>query len=117
MQQGNQIRLKTQDTVTVFHIEGDITVASEPFLQEAYENANQEGASKILIAISEDAYINSGGIAVLIQLLAETHRKSQQVGIAGLSDHFKKIFNMVGITRFAEIFSSLDEGMRRLSEG
>ena len=96
-------------------IQGDVTTFSEPFLNKAYKNANDEGTSKILLKFDQKAYINSGGIAVLIQLLAETKRNNQQIGITGLSEHFKKIFNMVGITKFAKIYNSVDEALGGMS--
>ena len=65
--------------------------------------------------IEKEAYINSGGIAVLIQILAQTRRNGQRVGITGISEHFKKIFKMVGITKFAEIFDSPDAATQALS--
>jgi anti-anti-sigma factor len=95
-------------------IRGDITAFSEPFLNEAYQKTSQQGAGCLLLKVEPDAYINSGGIAVLIQILAQTKRNNQQVGITGVSDHFKKIFNMVGITKFAEIHDSLDAALGRM---
>ena len=115
MQQEIEIRLETLGEVTLFDIKGDMTIVSEPFLEEAYKNANAQGTSKILLKFDQDAYINSGGIAVLIQLLAETRRNNQQIAITGLSDHFKKIFNMVGITKFARIYNTVEEGLENLS--
>ena len=114
MQGQNEIVLETLDSVAVLNIRGDITVASEPFLKKAYHDANSRGARGILLKFEQDSYINSGGIAVLIQLLSETGRNSQQVSITGLSDHFRKIFNMVGISRFAEIHGSPDEALKAL---
>jgi anti-anti-sigma factor len=111
MKQEIEIRLETLKEVTLFDIKGDMTILSEPFLEEAYKNANAQGTSKILLKFDQDAYINSGGIAVLIQLLAETRRNNQQIAITGLSDHFKKIFSMVGITKFARIYNTLEEGL------
>jgi len=115
MKQEIEIRLETLGEVTLFDIKGDMTIVSEPFLEEAYKNANAQGTSKILLKFDQDAYINSGGIAVLIQLLAETRRNKQQIGITGISDHFKKIFNMVGITKFARIYNTMEEGLESLS--
>lgn len=116
MQEENEIRLETIESVTVLDIRGDVTVVSEPFLKEAYEKANRQGAAKIVFKFDENAYINSGGIAILIQLLSQTKMNNQQIAITGLSDHFKKIFNMVGITKIARIYSSADEARRSLSE-
>ena len=115
MEQGNEIRLETVDDAVLLNIKGDLTAFSESFLKEAYNNANDKGANKILLKFEEDAYINSGGIAVLIQLLSKTKKNNQQIGITGLSEHFKKIFTMVGITKFAKIYSSMDEAVKSLS--
>jgi len=115
MQKEIEIRLETLGSVTLFDIKGDMTIVAEPFLEEAYKNANAQGTSKILLKFDQDAYINSGGIAVLIQLLAETRRNNQQIGITGLSGHFKKIFSMVGITKFAKIYNTVEEGQESLS--
>jgi anti-anti-sigma factor len=115
MQQQTEIALETIGDVSLFDIKGDVTALSEPFLDEAYKKALDQGISKILLQFKEDAYINSGGIALLIQILAETKKNNQQAGITGLSDHFKKIFNMVGITKFAKIFDSVDAALEAMS--
>ena len=115
MQHSNEIKLESQGAVTVMKIQGDITAFSEPFLNEAYQQANAAGATKILLEIDEGSYINSGGIAVLIQILAQTKKNDQVIGISGISEHFKKIFHMVGITKFAQIHNSLAEALEKMA--
>ena len=115
MQQANEIKLEKHGEVTILNIQGDITASSEPFLNEAYKDANDQGARKILLKFDKDTYINSGGIAVIILILAHTKRNNQQVGITDLSDHFKKIFNMVGITKFAKIHDTVENALEILS--
>ena len=116
MQQQNEINIERLTGITLLYIQGDITAHSEPYINEAYKTANDQGpVEKILIQFEEDAYINSGGIAVLIQILAQTHKNNQQIGITGLSDHFKKIFRMVGITKFAGIYNSIDDAVNSMS--
>ncbi len=115
MPNSNKITLETHGTVTIMDIQGDITAFSENFLNEAYQNANDQGATKILLKIDKDSYINSGGIAVLIQILAQTKKNNQVIGVTGISDHFKKIFHMVGITKFADIHDSLEDALKKMS--
>jgi len=114
-QQPNEVTLQKQGEVTLLGIKGDITAFSEPYLNDAYRNSNSQGAKKILFNFEDKAYINSGGIAVLIQVLAQTKRNNQLIGITGLSDHFKKVFHMVGITKFAAIHPSVDEALKAMS--
>jgi anti-anti-sigma factor len=111
----NQIHIESQGTVTILDIKGDITAFSESSLGEAYQKASAQGAVSILLKIGKEAYINSGGIAVLIQILAQTRRNKQRVAIAGISEHFKKIFKMVGITKFADIYDSPETAIKKLA--
>jgi len=110
-----EINLEKQGDVTIFDIKGDVTAFSEPFFNKAYQDANDQGTDKILLKFTENAYINSGGIAILIQLLAQTKRNDQQITITGLSSHFKKIFNMVGITKFAKIYNTVEEAVNDMA--
>jgi anti-anti-sigma regulatory factor len=41
-------------------------------------------------------------------------KNDQKVGITGLSKHFKKIFNMVGVTKLATIFDTESDAFRGL---
>jgi anti-anti-sigma factor len=117
MEAKNEIKIEREKNIAILQIQGDITAQSEPYINEAYKELNEQGATpKILIQFQEDAYINSGGIAVLIQILAQTHKNDQQIGITGLSEHFKKIFRMVGITKFANIYDDLDEAFQSMSQ-
>ena len=118
MPQTNQIKLEQQNDITFLQIQGDITAQSETVINDAYKEADDQGAAqKILIQFEKDAYINSGGIAVLIQVLAQTQKKNQRIGITGLSDHFKKIFNMVGIAKFAGIYDTAEDAVAAMSQG
>jgi anti-anti-sigma factor len=97
-------------------IHGDLTPSFEPVLSQAFQNGNGTDHTKILLKIDKDAYINSGGIAVLIRFLAQRHNNSQLVGLTGVSDHFRKIFKMVGITKFADIYDNVENGVEILSD-
>jgi anti-anti-sigma factor len=115
MQKENEITLENNGDVTIMDIKGDITAFSDTYLNDAYTEANNRGASKIILKSTKEAYINSGGIALLIQLLARIKRNNQQVAIVGISDHFKKIFNMVGITNFAPVYDTEEKALRKLA--
>jgi stage II sporulation protein AA (anti-sigma F factor antagonist) len=116
LQQANHINMEQHGAVTLFDIHGDITHLSESILSEALRTGNRQEHPRILLKIDPDAYINSGGMALLIQFLAESRKNSQQVGITGASEHFKKIFRMVGITELADIYDNVDNAVEALSE-
>ncbi len=108
----NEISLRALNDVTIMDIEGNVTSLSEPLLMDTYEKASERGATKILMHFNEHSSINGAGIAVLIQLLSESKKRNQVVAITGLSENFKKIFEMVGITGFAKIFDREEDAIK-----
>jgi anti-anti-sigma factor len=114
-QRPNEVEIEKHGDIILMDIRGDVTAFSEPSLNGAYNSAKESGPSKIILKFEEAAYINSGGIAVLIQVLAQTKRNNQKIGITGLSDHFKKVFSMVGITKFATIYPSLQDALTAMA--
>jgi anti-anti-sigma factor len=111
MEVQNEIKIERRGDVTLFDVSGDVNRFSEPFFKNAYAQVDSQEIKIILLKFDEKTYINSEGHKVLIQLLSETNSNQQQVGIVRLSEHFKKIFRMVGITKFAKIFGSVNEAL------
>jgi anti-anti-sigma factor len=101
--EGNQIELRSEGDAIILDIRGNLTSHSEPFLTEAYEKIRAKGSQKIIFLLEENCSINRGGISVLTGLLSRIRGNNQTVVIKGLSDNFKKIFQMMGITKYASI--------------
>lgn len=110
----NQVTTSQMENVSVLNIRGNITSASEQALMEAYKKVSETGPAAILLHFDEASSINGAGIAVLIQMLTESKKKKYRAGITGISENFKDIFNMVGITRFAGIYDNMDDAVRDL---
>ena len=117
MQEKNEIKLEQQGETIVMNIRGDVTSFSEIPLKDAYQKVLDQKARKIILNFDKDAYINSGGIALLIQMMYQMRENKQSAAIAGISEHFKKIFNMVGITKFANIFDTVENALEDLGGG
>lgn len=89
--------------VTIIGITGDISSTSKDAILGAYHELNGT-AGKILLDFRGVDYINSSGIAIVIELLLEEARAGgQRIGIFGLSPHFQKVFTMVGINKYAPL--------------
>jgi len=103
-----EVSTSVKGDVAIVSIKGDVTAITGAAIENAYQDASAGGMRKILLLFNGDNYINSGGIAILIGITAESRKREQIIRITGLSDHFQKIFKMVGLTKYAEIFP--DEG-------
>lgn len=99
-----QVSISQKDEASILYIKGDVTAITGETIEEAYQKVSNAGAKKILFYFDKDGYINSGGIAILIGIASESRKKEQRIRMTGLSSHFQKIFNMVGLTKYTEIF-------------
>jgi anti-anti-sigma factor len=106
-----EISVRPKGEVSIIDIRGDVTAASGQPIEEAYQSVTAAGAKKILLAFAPDCYINSGGIAILIGMLSQARKREQAIRMTGLSQHFQKIFSMVGITKYAGVFPAEDAAL------
>jgi anti-sigma B factor antagonist len=100
--------------VAVLRFVGDISSVSKEAVLGAYQTLSKENDKLILLDFTQVEYINSSGIALVIQLLLEANNASQKVSAFGLSAHFTKVFTMVGITKYASLFPGESEALAAL---
>jgi anti-anti-sigma factor len=92
------------NSVSILAASGDISSTSKDTLMNAWHSL-KGGASNVLLDFSSVDYINSSGIAIIIQMLLEASQAGKfKVGIFGLSPHFTKVFTMVGINKYAALY-------------
>ena len=100
--------------VAVLRFEGDIASTSKDAVLGTYQALNKETSRLVLLDFSKVDYINSSGIALVIQMLIEAANSAQRVYAFGLSAHFTKVFTMVGITKYAGLFPTQADAMAAL---
>lgn len=97
----------------VIDIQGDVTAASEPVLTAAYEQADRQGARRLVLNFRGLEYMNSGGIGMLVTFLIRANRHGQELAAFGLSDHYREIFEL---TRLDEAITIYDDEQSALSD-
>lgn len=101
-------------TVSVLRFEGDIASTSKDAVLGTYQTLPKEQTKLVLLDFTRVEYINSSGIALVIQMLIEASNSGQKVFAFGLSAHFTKVFTMVGITKYAGLFPGQTEALAAL---
>ena len=100
--------------VTVLRFEGDIASTSKDAVLGAYQALPKATVKIVLLDFTKVDYINSSGIALVIQMLIEASNSAQKVYAFGLSAHFTKVFTMVGITKYAGLVPTQTEALAAL---
>ena len=90
--------------ITCLRFSGDISSASKDAIVGTYQALDKASHKTILLDFKGVEYLNSSGIALVIQVLMEASKSGQTIAICGLTPHFTKVFTMVGITKYATLY-------------
>jgi anti-anti-sigma factor len=106
------VSIRQRDGVAIIDLLGDVTTFAEEKINGAYNQVTGQGARQILLNFRQNDYINSAGIAILIGVVTEVNRNGQKLAVSGLSSHFQKIFRMVGLAQYIDIYQDEDEAVK-----
>ncbi|MFQ5592997.1 MAG: STAS domain-containing protein [Anaerolineae bacterium] len=94
------------DEAAIIDLQGDVNASGEEAIKGAYHAVTEEGAENILFNLKEAEYINTSGIAVLIGIVMEAQEAKQKVLVYGVSSHYQKIFELVRLPMYVDMFDT-----------
>jgi anti-sigma B factor antagonist len=103
MRSQTRATLRDDSPLTIIDLEGEVTTFSQQPIEVAYEQACENGARDILLNFRNVAYLNSAGIAVVIELLTKARQRDQSIFVTGLSDHYVKVFKYTGLEPYVRM--------------
>jgi anti-anti-sigma factor len=98
----DQVKAPDGGPVAVLRFTGDITSTSRDVVFGAYREV-PAAARKVVFDFSKMEYMNSSGIALIIELLMAASKADRSVQSFGLSPHFQKVFIMVGLNKYTHL--------------
>lgn len=107
-----QIRTEVEENIPVLHISGEITSESEEVLLGEYDKLEPAQKARVILHFGDTRYINSSGIAILIGIINRANEHKGRVEFAGLSPHFRKVMDIVGLTDFVKVYDSLQDALQ-----
>lgn len=106
-----QITLELLENAAVINVRGNVTSQTETLLGKAYDEAESHGKDKTIMNFDSSSSINGAGIAILTRLLIKSRDNERKVFLTGLSDNFKKVFEIVGITKLVKVCDTNEEAL------
>lgn len=99
------IKIKDQEGVAICHISGEINIDTIAELKKAFKKIIDNKTRKVLLNFEAVDYIDSAGLACLIEL--SRNLKSVQ-GIMFLSSLDPKVSSVLSITKLDRVFKIFD---------
>ena len=112
MRYQHKIYSETTNDIPVIIIEGDLTSDADSDAKNVYSEVKEKHTlDKIIINFEDTKYINSSGIATLINIIQDVNEKNGAIAFVGMSEHLKKVMGIVGISDFVQIYNTNDEAV------
>ncbi len=108
------VSTRRSDQAAIIELHGDVNSDGDAAIKEAYRNAVAEGYSTILFNLSKAAYINTSGISVLIGVVMQAKKAGQTILVAGVSPHYKKVFDLVRFSTYVTMFDTEEAALASL---
>ncbi len=97
-----------QDGVAVFHVNGEINISTSPELRKLFE---KEQKKKIVIDFEKVTYIDSSGLATLVEVLKRAKTQGGSLGLATMSDKVKSLFEITKLDKLFSIFQNQNDAV------
>jgi len=105
----NLITTEPFDGVHLLEVRGEVDLSTSPELRMNLVKWFEEGDKKVIVDLSGVEYIDSSGIATLVEGLQWSHKSRGRFLLAGLRPVVKDIFEMTGLLKVFEIYETKDE--------
>ncbi len=97
-------QVQHQEGIATIHLSGYLSSDSAGALDEAFAQVGDTG--KVLLVFQAQDFITSAGLAVLFDLMLTAQEQGRQVRVVQPSPHFRKVFEMVGLSKEVEVFEA-----------
>jgi anti-sigma B factor antagonist len=106
-----QISQKDVNGVTTYEIKGDIDINSSPDIRNAFEKVVKTKAMKVLVNLNGVSYVDSSGLATLVEMLKKTRSYGGKLRISNLEPKVKSLFEITKLEKLFEIFETAEEAV------
>ena len=100
-----------QHRPNVMPLEGDIDLHVSPVVAETLNAMIKKKPERIVIDLSRATYIDSSGVAALIQAMQEVEAYGGKFFLSGLQETLRSIFEISRLDRTFRIFPDVDAAL------
>lgn len=107
--QGIEITKKNDGGIVHLILKGYMDMNSSPDVREVLTQYFDGGTKAIIVDLSAVPYIDSSGIATLVEGLQWSHSTQKKFRLVGLTPTVKDIFEIARLLQVFEVFSTQEE--------
>lgn len=98
-----EIKALNLDGVWVVEVHGEINLSTSQDLKRSFEKLPLK---KIVVDLEQVSYIDSSGLATLVEMLKKVRGQGGSLCLTGMSDKVKSLFEITKLDKLFQIYSN-----------
>lgn len=108
------VNIRTEGRFEIIDLKGEVDLYSSPLLREHFFTLIKAKRPVVLVNLKGVTYIDSSGLATLIEAMQKMGKYGGRLCLAGLSRHVRDIFEVSRLENVFTIFSHEAEALESL---
>ena len=106
-----QLATRHEGDVAIVSARGEVDVFTAPGLDAELDTLITEGHCRLVIDLSEVAFLDSTGLGVLVKVLKHAREAGGWLHLVVTSDRIRKIFEITGLDASIPIFDTAQDAI------
>ena len=99
------VKIESKGGLTVCHVDGEIDINSSPQIKKSFDKLISSKTPKIVINLTKVTYVDSSGLATLVEILKNMKSYGGRMRLAGMSSKIKSLFEITKLEKLFEIIA------------
>jgi len=108
------VNVRQRGSTTFVDVDGQITFESTPALREKIFGA-LKSKNAVVVNLAQVAYMDSSGIATLVEGLKAAQAQKGAFGLCGLTKNTRNVLELVRLDKVFKIFENEDDALKQFA--
>ena len=109
-----QITMLEKNSVLVCYVSGEIDINTSPQVKKIFDKIIASKKEKIVINLKKVSYVDSSGLATLVEILKGLRAYGGRLKISNLSQKVKNLFEITKLEKLFDITIEEEEAVKAL---
>lgn len=110
------VEVTQKDDIHLLSVSGEVDLYSSPEVRTALLELTREKPAAIIVQFDQVTYIDSSGLATLIEGLQEVNQYNGKFILTGLRQEVMGVFQLSRLDEVFEIYPSLEEALKAVGD-
>lgn len=107
-----QVNIDQKEGVSICRIDGEVDINTAHLMKKTFDKLVREKKEKIIINMEKVNYIDSSGLATLVELLKNFRKYGARLKLVGLSAKVKSLFEITKLEKLFDISEKEEEAVQ-----